>query len=107
MLAEIAASVGRTAPDYRIPWYAAAPAAIAGELKAFLTGREPLATWAGIRLASHKMFFTSAKAEQELGYRARSHLEALNDAIAWFGTNGYLRLPATAPNLGIGRSRFG
>jgi dihydroflavonol-4-reductase len=95
MLAEIAASVGRSCPKYRIPWYAAAPAALAGEVQAFLTGNEPLVTWAGVRLARYKMFFTSKKAEDELGYRARPHCEALNDAVAWFGSHGHLGSAAT------------
>ena len=30
------------------------------------------------------MFFTSHKAEQELGYRARPVDEALKDAVDWF-----------------------
>lgn len=107
MLAEIAALVGRSRPKYRIPWYVAAPAALAGEVQAFLTGNEPLATWAGVRLARYKMFFTSSKAEQELGYRARPHLEAFSDAITWFGSHGYLQLPATGPKLRVGRSPFG
>lgn len=102
MLAEIAESVHRDCPKYRIPWYAAMPAAIGGEVQAFLTGREPLATWAGVRLARHKMFFTTHKAERELGYRARPHFEALRDAITWFGIHGYLRSFARA-QLGIGR----
>jgi dihydroflavonol-4-reductase len=37
------------------------------------------------------MFFTSARAEAELGYRARSHREALADAIAWFRGAGMVR----------------
>lgn len=107
ILAEIAASVGRSRPKYRIPWYVAAPAALAGEMQALMTGKEPLATWAGVRLARHKMFFTSSKAEQELGYRARPHVEALADAITWFGSHGYLRLPATDSKVWAGRSLFG
>jgi dihydroflavonol-4-reductase len=107
MLAEIAALVGRDCPRYRIPWYVAAPAAAIGEMAAFLTGHEPLATWAGVRLASHKMFFTSGKAERELGYRARSHLEALDDAIAWFGSHGYLPPSPTEPKLQVGGSPLG
>ncbi|WGR98547.1 NAD-dependent epimerase/dehydratase family protein [Bradyrhizobium sp. ISRA443] len=107
LLAEIAASVGRRSPSVRIPWYAAVPAALAGELGAYLTGNEPLATWAGVRLARHKMFFTSEKAERELGYRARSHVEAVNDAISWFGSHGYLRSSAVGPKLGSLRSPLG
>ena len=101
LLAEIAASVGRQYPRFRIPWYAAVPAALVGEAQSFFTGSEPLATWAGVRLARHKMFFTSGKAERELGYRARPHPEALDDAIAWFCSHGYLRRSVTAPRSGI------
>lgn len=107
MLAEIAASVGRSPPRYRIPWYLAMPAAVAGEAGAYLTAKEPLATWTGVRLARHRMFFTSAKAEQELGYRARPHLEALSDAIAWFVNARYLRLSPTEPTFGMGGSSLG
>ena len=107
MLTEVAALVGRPRPKCRIPWYAAIPAAIGGEVQAFLTGSEPLATWAGVRLARHKMFFTSRKAEQELGYRARPHMEALNDAVAWFGSHGYFPSSMREAKLGIFRSPFG
>src|SRR5581483_11043125 len=83
MLAEIATLVGRRAPKFGIPWYLAIPIAVVGETRALATGSEPLATWAGVRLAKHKMYFTSKKAEQELGYRARPYLSALKDALTW------------------------
>ncbi|MGH6680277.1 MAG: hypothetical protein ACREDL_15425, partial [Bradyrhizobium sp.] len=75
-------------------------AAAAGEVRAFLTGEEPLATWAGVYLARHKMFFSSAKAERELGYHARPHQTALTDAIAWFSRFGYLGRSSREPGLG-------
>jgi dihydroflavonol-4-reductase len=37
------------------------------------------------------MFFTSAKAERELGYRARPYNEAIAEAIAWFRQHNYLK----------------
>ena len=37
------------------------------------------------------MFFTSAKAERDLGYKARPYSEALKEALAWFRGNGQLR----------------
>lgn len=36
------------------------------------------------------MFFTSAKAERELGYRSRPYQEAVSEALAWFRVAGYL-----------------
>jgi dihydroflavonol-4-reductase len=37
------------------------------------------------------MFFSSAKAERELGYRARPYREAISDALGWFRGAGYLQ----------------
>jgi dihydroflavonol-4-reductase len=91
MLADIAARVGRHPPRLRIPWYAALPVAWAAEAVSRITGREPLATLEGVRHARDRMFFSTAKAEQELGIRARPYSEALADAVAWFRNAGYLR----------------
>jgi len=44
-----------------------------------------------LKLAKDLMFFSSAKAERELGYRARPYREAIGDAITWFRQNGYLK----------------
>jgi dihydroflavonol-4-reductase len=90
MLADIAALTGRRPPRLRIPWYAALPIAWAAEAASRFTGREPLATIEGVRHARDRMFFSNAKAEQELGVRARPYQEALADAVAWFRNAGYL-----------------
>jgi dihydroflavonol-4-reductase len=90
MLAEIARLLGRSPPRWRIPRTVLFPLAIAAESLAHLTGREPFATVAGLRMAKHKMFFASTKAEHELGYRARPYVEGLLEAIDWFKRNGYL-----------------
>jgi dihydroflavonol-4-reductase len=55
------------------------------------TGSEPLATVDGLRMAKYHMYFSSAKAERELGYSARPYRDALQDAIAWFRAQGRLR----------------
>ena len=49
---------------------------------------EPFVTLDGLRMARKKMFFTSAKAERELGYRARPAADGLADAVAWFRRAG-------------------
>jgi dihydroflavonol-4-reductase len=90
MLADIAALAGRRPPRLRIPWYAALPVAWTAEAVSRWTGREPLATREGVRHARQRMFFTSAKAEAELGIRARPYMEALAEALAWFRNAGYL-----------------
>lgn len=84
MLEMIAQLIGRRAPRLRLPRRAVYPIAIASELIARITGREPFATVDGLRMAKYRMYFTSAKARSELGYAARPVIEALKDAIAWF-----------------------
>jgi len=90
MLADIASLVDRRAPRLRIPRAAVVPVAYAAEATAWLTGREPFATLDGLRMAKHHMFFTAAKAERDLGFRARPYRHALADAIDWFRAAGYL-----------------
>jgi dihydroflavonol-4-reductase len=91
MLSEIAAIVGRKPPTVRIPRGPLFPLAWANEQLARATGRTPFLTLDSLRMAKHRMFFTSAKAEAELGYRARPHVRALEDAIGWFRGAGMIR----------------
>ena len=37
------------------------------------------------------MFFNSAKAERDLGYRARSYAQGIEEAMVWFRQAGYLK----------------
>jgi dihydroflavonol-4-reductase len=90
LLADIARLVGRNPPRLRIPRAAAMPVAYAAEAIARCTGREPFATVDGIRMSKHHMFFTAAKAERALGFRARPYLFGLEDAVRWFREAGYL-----------------
>ncbi|MGC1776813.1 MAG: hopanoid-associated sugar epimerase [Xanthobacteraceae bacterium] len=94
MLREIARQVGRTPPKVRLPRRLIFPIAYAAEAAAHFTGREPFVTVTGLRLAKDHMFFSSAKAERELGYSARPYREAVADAIAWFRQHGYLKAKA-------------
>lgn len=91
MLADISALAGRRPPRWRFPHQAVAPLAYAAEGIARLTGREPFLTRDGLRMAKHRMFFSSAKAERDLGFRARPYRDGLADAIKWFGDAGYLQ----------------
>jgi dihydroflavonol-4-reductase len=91
MLEMIATLVGRKAPRVRLPRRAVYPIAFASELIARFTKREPFATLDGLRMAKYRMFFTSAKAQAELGYTARPAIDALQDAIAWFRQANMIR----------------
>ena len=90
MLADIALLSGRKPPTIRLPRGPLYPLAIGAELFAKFSGREPFVTVDALRMSKNKMYFTSAKAERELGYRARPYREGLRDALDWFRANGYL-----------------
>ena len=91
MLGDIARIVGRRAPRWKLPRAPLYPLASVAEAIARVTSREPFLTRDGLRMSEHRMFFTSAKAARELGYRARPYAEGLHDALAWFRDAGYLR----------------
>jgi dihydroflavonol-4-reductase len=91
MLSEIAEIVGRKPPTFRIPRAPLFPLAWINEQVARATGRTPFLTVDSLRMAKHRMFFSSGKAQAELGYRARPYCDALVDAIAWFRSAGMIR----------------
>lgn len=87
----VAAQAGVRPPVMQIPRAPLYPLAWAAELWCTMMGKgEPFATVDGLRMSKKKMFFSSARAEMELGYRHRSGVEALADAVVWFRENGYL-----------------
>jgi dihydroflavonol-4-reductase len=90
MLGEIARIVGRKPPRLKLPRAPLYPLAWGAEAVAQITGKEPFLTRDALKMASHHMFFTSAKAHAELGYFARPYGQAIADALAWFRTWGYL-----------------
>lgn len=89
ILATVAELTGRHAPWLKLPHAAVLPVAHAAEAWARVSGRTPTITVDGVKLARHHMYFSSRRAEAELGYRARPAREALADAIQWFRGNGY------------------
>ena len=91
MLAAIARISGRRAPTLRLPVAPLLPLAFANELWSRLTGREPFLTLDSLRMSRHAMYYSSAKAERELGYTARPFDQALADAISWFRQQGMVR----------------
>ena len=72
-----------------LPHHLIMPVAWGMERWARISGREPLVTLDGVRMARKKMFFSSAKAVRVLGYSFRPAREALRDAIEWFRNNNY------------------
>jgi dihydroflavonol-4-reductase len=78
------------APTLSLPRWPLYPLAAGAEAVAKITKREPFLTVDGLKMSKNKMYFTSAKAERELGYRARPYREGLSDALDWFRQAGYL-----------------
>jgi dihydroflavonol-4-reductase len=90
MLRDIAKLVGRNPPRLRMSRRLLYPAAAVAEMMASRTGREPFLTLDGLRMARYRMFFTSEKAQRDLGFHARPYVEGLSDAIGWFRGAGHL-----------------
>ncbi len=91
MLAVIASLAGRKAPTLRLPRAPLYPLAYAAEAFARVTGREPFLTADALTMAKHRMFFSSSKAQRELGFSARPYARGIEDALTWFRKAGYVR----------------
>ena len=94
ILVEISRLTGRRAPRVRMPHALLLPVAWASEAAARLSGTTPRVTVDGVRMARKRMFFSSAKAVRELGYRWRPPGEAFADALRWYREQGILRQPS-------------
>ncbi|WP_424813392.1 hopanoid-associated sugar epimerase [Roseococcus sp. YIM B11640] len=90
MLEFIALHCGHRKP-FRLPRAPLFPLAYAAEAVARVTGREPMLTVDGLRMAGHHMFFSPAKSARVLGFSSRPWQEGVMDAIAWFEREGMLR----------------
>jgi dihydroflavonol-4-reductase len=90
ILFEIAQLMGRKPPRIRLPTGVVLPIAYIAEAVARVTGRPGRITLEGVRMARKRMFFSSDRAQRELGYQWRPPTEALRDAIAWLRAQGSL-----------------
>lgn len=84
LFALVAKAAGRPPPRIKLPVGAIWPLALASEALARAFGIEPVVTRDHLRMARKTMFFSSAKARAELGYRPRPASDAVADAVAWF-----------------------
>jgi dihydroflavonol-4-reductase len=91
LLKDVADLCGRRAPTVQLPRWPLYPLAHLMEAVARLSKREPFITVDGLDMSRYRMYFSSAKAQRELGYRPRAYRDGLRDALAWFRQAGYLR----------------
>jgi dihydroflavonol-4-reductase len=90
ILEVVALHVGRRPSTIRLPHGLVYPLAFVAEAVAKVTRREPRVTLDGVRMSTKHMYFSSRKAEQELGYRWRDPRLGITAAVDWFKQNGYL-----------------
>ncbi len=91
MLAVICAAAGRRAPRVQLPRGPLYPLAWGAEAVARVTGKEPMLTVDALNMSRYHMFFSSKRAQDELGYSARPWASAVEDAVAWFRGTGYIK----------------
>jgi len=89
ILIEVAQHVGRRASTIRLPHWLVYPLALAAEGLALVTKREPRVTLDGVRMSTKHMYFSSRKAERELGFKWRDPRLAIAAAVSWFKQHGY------------------
>lgn len=87
MLQEI---TGIPAPKVRLPYAPVLAAAWLNEGLSRITGREPLIPLAGVQMAARHMYFDSGRAVRELGLSQTPVAKALERAVEWFRSNGYI-----------------
>ncbi len=90
ILDKLSAMTGIPSPTVEIPfWVASAYAFFEENLTGRLLGKEPRATLEEVRMGRKKMFASSARAQQELGFRIAPVYQAMRAAVEWFRSNGY------------------
>ncbi len=80
----------------RLPWFPAGPlmrlaGARWGDLQGKLTGREPDVNSASVKMSNLFHYYSSARAQAELGYQNRALEDSIRDAWDWFRQNGYVK----------------
>ena len=90
ILDKMAAITGIPSPTVKIPLAVAAAYALFEEIiTGRIRGKEPRATLEEVRMGRKKMFASSARAQQELGFRILPVYPAMRAAIEWFYAQGY------------------
>jgi dihydroflavonol-4-reductase len=100
ILDKMSAITGIPSPTVEIPFAIAATYAFFEEwITGRIRGKEPRATLEEVRMGRKKMFASSARAEQELGFRIVPVYPAMRAAIEWFRAHGYA--PAASPRVNV------
>jgi dihydroflavonol-4-reductase len=91
LLDVLAKITGLAAPKLKIPHGLALGVAYASTAFSRLMGREPGIPVEGVKIARHMMFVDCARARRELGFKPAPVAAALERAVSWYETNGYVK----------------
>jgi dihydroflavonol-4-reductase len=86
----LAGITGRSAPQWKFPHAVAYAAGCVDTAISRVLGREPRIPLEGVRMARHKMFVDASKAGRELGFAPGPIEAAVQRAVAWYESNGYI-----------------
>ena len=91
ILTVVAELTNRKPPRVRLPHQLVMPLAYVAQGWASLVraDKEPMLCVDGVRMSQRKMFFSSAKAVEKLGYSSRPPAQALEEALLWFKKHNY------------------
>ena len=87
MLADI---TGMPAPQRTVPYWLPLTVAWIEEYCLAPLGKKPSVPLAGVQMAKQNMFYSADKAIRELGLPQTPIRQALEDAVQWFKSNGYV-----------------
>jgi len=90
LLDTLADITGLPAPAMKIPHGLALGVAYVESALSRLVGKEPQIPVEGVKIAQHKMFVDCSRAQKELGFQAGSVKAALERAVRWYQSNGYV-----------------
>ena len=91
LIAEVDAQLGRPFTAKKLPIAPLLPVAAIMEGFGRLTGHEPRLTLDTLRMSRTHMYFSSRRAETELGYTHRPWQEGIADALVWSRAHGMLK----------------
>lgn len=89
--ARLAVTCGRPAPRFLMPFPVALGLAWCDEIRCRILPKTPLVPLEGVYMGREKMFVSTVRAQQELGFSASSVTAALERAVSWYRDNGYAR----------------
>lgn len=81
---------GLPAPSLKIPHGVALSVAYLNTALSRLIGKAPQIPIEGVKIAQHVMFVDASRSQKELGFKPGSVKAALERAVRWYCTNGYV-----------------